>query len=119
MGLLHLLGVGCLTVLGAAYTSLCLLLQVTSLLCITDNASCHVSHVTCHMPRVTCQGSLVAGLLITFLPTLAVLGLLSVWLTVLAGYRHLGKTRHFTQTRYSPLPFKVLIQSCEMHWDQL
>ena len=55
------------------------------------------------MPSVTCQGSLVAGLLITFLPTLAVLGLLSVWLTVLAGYRHLGKTRHFTQTRYSAL----------------
>ena len=42
------------------------------------------------------QGSPVTGLVITFLPTLAVLGLLCVWLTVLAGYRHLGKTRHHT-----------------------
>ena len=50
------------------------------------------------------QGSLVTGLVITFLPTLAVLGLLCVWLTVLAGYRHLGKTRHDTlKTRRSIL----------------
>jgi len=54
-----------MTVMVTAYTSLCLLLQ----------------------------GSLVTSLLITFLPTLLVLGLLSVWLIVLAGYRHLGKTR--------------------------
>ena len=50
---------------------------------------------------MTCQGSLVSSLVITFLPTLAVLGLLSVWLTVLGGYRHLGRTRHFIQTHFA------------------
>ena len=50
---------------------------------------------------ITCQGSLVTSLVITFLPTLAVLGLLSVWLTVLGGYRHLGRTRHFIQTHFA------------------
>ena len=42
---------------------------------------------------VLCQGSLVTGLVITLLPTLAVLGLLMVWLTVLGGYIQLGKPR--------------------------
>jgi len=65
VSLLQLVVVGCLTVLVTAYTSLCLLLQ----------------------------GALVTSLVITFLPTLAVLGLLGLWLIVLAGYRHLGKTR--------------------------
>ena len=54
------------------------------------------------------------SLVITFLPTLAVLGLLSVWLTVLGGYRHLGKTRHCIQTRYSlsHLKFYFRVAKC-------
>ena len=67
------------------------------------------------------QGSLVTSLLITFLPTLMMLALLSVWLIVLAGYRHLGKTRQrVNETKLlDTFDYDIVIQSCKMHRDKL